>query len=89
MSDLILSGPRRWDEGLVRHLFYSHDAEEILSLPIQSVGDSGFVAWHFEKNGLFLVKSAYMLALNLKQNEEDEGQYSGAVLGKRKIWDLI
>ena len=47
------------------------------------------IAWHFEKNGLFSVKSAYMLALNLKERKEDEEQYSGALLGERKIWDII
>ena len=44
VSDFILSDPRRWDEDLVKHLFYPHDAEEILSLCIQSVGDGDFVA---------------------------------------------
>ena len=50
VSDFILSGPRRWDENLVRHLFYPHDAEEILSLCLQSSGEADFIAWHFEKN---------------------------------------
>ena len=85
----MLSGPRRWDENLVRHLFYPYDAEEILRLRMQSNGEGDFVAWHFEKTGMFSVKSAYKLALTLKDKKEDEGQCSEAVLGERKIWDVI
>ena len=69
VSALILSGPRRWDQNLVRHLFYPYDAEEILSLRLQSSGEADFIAWHFEKNGLFSVKSVYMLALNIKERK--------------------
>ena len=71
VSGLILSGPRRWDENLVRHLFYPHDAEEILSLCLKSLGDGDFFTWHFDKNGLFLLKSVYKLVLNLKDRKED------------------
>ena len=27
VSDLFLSGPRNWDQNLVKHVFYPHDAE--------------------------------------------------------------
>lgn len=74
---------------MVRHLFYPYDAEEILRLRIQSNGDGDFVAWHFEKTGMFSVKSAYKLALTLKDKKEYEGQHSDVVLGERKIWEVI
>ena len=89
VSELILTGPKRWNENLVRHLFYPHDAEETLRLRIPSSGEGDFVAWHFEKSRMFLVKSAYKLALMLKEQKEDEGQYNEATLGERKIWDII
>ena len=63
VSELFLSGSRSWDENLIRHLFYIHDAEEILKLRILRVGEGDFIAWHHEKSGLFFVKSAYRLAL--------------------------
>ena len=50
VSYLFKSGSREWDDNIIRHLFYLHDAEEILKLPIQSSGDGDFIAWHFEKN---------------------------------------
>ena len=89
VSDLILTGPKGWDENLVRHLFYPHDAEETLQLRIPSSGEGDFVAWRFEKTGMFSVKSAYKHALTLKEQKEDEGQYRDATLGERKIWDII
>jgi hypothetical protein len=89
VSDWILSGPRTWDENLVRHLFYPHDAEGILRLRISYTGDGDFVAWHFKKTGMFSVKSVYKLALTLKEKEDDEGQHSAAMSGERKIWDII
>ena len=38
---------------------------------------------------MFSVKSGYKLALMLKEQKEDEGQYNEATLGERKIWDII
>ena len=59
--------PRRWDENLIRHLFYPHDAEEILKLHILNLGEGELIAWHHEKSGMFSMKSEYRLALILKQ----------------------
>jgi hypothetical protein len=70
VSDLFFSGTS-WDENLIRHLFYPHDVEEIPKMCIQSSGEGDFVAWHYEKNGLFSLKSAYMLALSLKDRKEE------------------
>ena len=38
---------------------------------------------------MFFVKSAYKIALTLKDKKEDEGQSSEAVGMERKIWDII
>lgn len=56
MSDLFMTGSRRWDERLIRNMFYPDDAMEILSPCIMSYGDDDFIAWHFEKNGFFLLR---------------------------------
>ena len=56
VSELFMSGTRRWDENLIRHSFFHHDAEEILNIRIQSVGEGDLVAWHYEKSGMFSVK---------------------------------
>ena len=89
VSDLFLSGRKVWDENLIKYLFYPHDAEEILKIHIHAYGDGDFIAWHYEKNGLFSVKSAYNLALKLKDSQDKLGQSSGDPCGERRLWDLI
>ena len=75
VSDLFLSGRKAWDENLIEYLFYPHDAEEILKIRIHAYGDGDFIAWHYENNGIFSVKSAYNLALKLKDSQDKLGQY--------------
>ena len=70
-------------------MFYSYDAEEILKLRIPTVGEEDFIAWHYEKNGMFSVKSAYRLALNLKNNKSETGSSSDATNGERRLWNII
>ena len=89
VSELFMRGSKSWDENLIRHLFYSYDAEEILKLRIPTVGEEDFIAWHYEKNGMFSVKSAYRLALNLKNNKSETGSSSDAVNGERRLWNII
>ena len=85
MSELFRSDTRRWDENLIRHLFYPHDAEEILKLCTLNLGEGDFIAWHHEKSGMFSVKSAYMLAQNLMDSKVSLGNSSVAINGERRI----
>ena len=47
------------------------------------------LAWHYERNGIFAVKSAYRLAYNLKNGEGSIPKSSAAADGSRKPWKLI
>jgi hypothetical protein len=51
-----------WDVQLVHDTFWSEDANEILRIPIDDRMED-WLAWHFDSNGLFSVKSAYKLAV--------------------------
>ena len=73
---------------MIRHLFLIHDAEEILKLHPLRMGEGDIIAWHHEKSGLFSVKSAYRLELNLKDLKIDLGNSSGAN-GDRRLWNII
>ena len=62
--DLMLHNPRRWNnEPLVRQTFLFDEAEEILCIRIPEIEDLDILSWHFEKNGIFSVQSAYKLAV--------------------------
>jgi hypothetical protein len=57
VSQLMREGTNDWDEARIRQFFHSWDAEEILKikLPVTKVQD--LVAWHYEKSGVFSVRS--------------------------------
>jgi hypothetical protein len=56
-------GRQEWDEQVLATCLCAHDIEEVLKLRLPERGGDEFVAWHYEKSGIFAVKSAYMLAL--------------------------
>ena len=47
-----------------------------------------FIAWNYEKPGIFTVKSAYRLALDLQDSSHGEGM-SFKHAGERDLWQLI
>jgi len=58
VDELIKPVNGRWDEALIRSLFWPVDVIRILEIPIYRNRED-LVAWHFNTNGLFTVKSAY------------------------------
>jgi hypothetical protein len=56
-------GCQEWDEQVLATCMYAHDIEEVLKLRLPERGGDDFIAWHYEKTGIFTVKSAYMLSL--------------------------
>ncbi|WVZ60116.1 hypothetical protein U9M48_010177 [Paspalum notatum var. saurae] len=96
VSDLIDPGTGRWDEQLVRDTFWEEDAEVILSIPIDADLDD-FPAWHFDPKGIFSVKSAYKLAVQIRDHERGRDASTSAVISATtegddfkwyKIWQL-
>ena len=48
-----------WDETLISNLFNPVDSRRILQIPIHLQGFDDFIAWHPNRTGIFLVRSAY------------------------------
>jgi 5-methylcytosine-specific restriction endonuclease McrA len=68
---------------------YPVDAEEVLKIRLTERRDEDFIAWQYEKNGIFLVKCAYRLALEGEQaNKRQEGSSSSAD-GSRSLYNEI
>jgi hypothetical protein len=78
-----------WKEDLIRNIFPSYDAEEILRIRLPHSREEDYIAWHFEKSGIFSVRSAYRLALLQNSNNFCTGQQSTNPNGDRPIWDVI
>lgn len=55
-----------WDEALVRDTFWDEDADFILCIPIHE-GMDDLIAWHFNKEGQFSVRSAYKVFMSDKK----------------------
>jgi hypothetical protein len=60
-------------EQLVRSIFHPADADHILQIKLPKILGDDYIAWNIEKHGIFAVKSAYRLALDLRDNNHEEG----------------
>lgn len=89
MNQLIDPQTKEWNVDLVRQIFHSFDADEICKLKIPRSGVEDCIAWHYEKTGVFTVKSAYKLADSLKRKGTDKATSSSREPGDRSIWDAI
>ena len=68
--ELINPVSHTWDTQLVQQTFNTEEANIILTIPIQE-GAEDQIAWHFDKKGNLLVKSAYQVAPNYREKEEE------------------
>ena len=59
VSELIDVETNTWDEELIREIFWPIDAQRILNIPLAIGMMEDFVAWHFTKSGIFIVRSYY------------------------------
>jgi len=81
-----------WDSELVNDTFWEDDASIILSIPVFEGWDNS-LAWHFDKRGLFSVKSAYRVCRDgiIRRVTRGCAQGSSRIHPDpiwRKIWDL-
>jgi hypothetical protein len=80
---------RSWNEDAVRECCLPHDAIVILNIKLPHLATDDFIAWSGEHSGLFSVRSAYRIGLQLKSQGNNAGQSSAEACGDRKIWDII
>jgi hypothetical protein len=58
-----------WDEALVLDTFWDFDAQDILKFRVNNNVED-WLAWHCDKNGTLLVKSAYKLVVQRREHEQ-------------------
>jgi len=85
VSELLDIDGRGWDFDKLIHIFNPADVEEIAKIKIPARASEDFIAWHMEKTGIFTVRSAYNLALNIKRGQGVQST-SSAPNGERKLW---
>ena len=84
---LIDYGTRRWKVDLIKSIFLPFEAKTILNIPISYNLPEEKIIWAAKKKGVFSVKSAYYVALNLvDSSEEGESSYGNP---KEQLWKKV
>ena len=92
VSDYIDHHMATWNEEKLERFFLPMDAEIIRNIPLLTRVQSDFWAWHFERNGMFSVRSCYRALAMTKRTREDwlEGRSaSSATEEERKAWSKL
>ena len=71
VSDLIDPVNMTWDRDVLDQHLYPMDVEAILNIPLSSRVRDDFWSWHYERRGVFTVRSAYRLLASTKQQRTD------------------
>ena len=74
---------------LLNQYFLSMDVAEIIKIRPSLRNEQDFLAWQPDKLGIFSVRSAYRLALQLQMNQQGVGATSSRPDGERPGWRLI
>ncbi|KAL5774803.1 hypothetical protein ACOSP7_012360 [Xanthoceras sorbifolium] len=74
----------KWDVERVRSLFLKDEADVIVNIPLCSFPRRDSVLWHFDKHEIFSVKSAYKVALSLR-----EGGKASCSRGPLPLWKSL
>jgi ribonuclease HI len=89
VSQLMIAGRREWDTQVLRTCFYNHDIKDICKIRLSDRMHEDVIAWHYEKSGIFSVKSAYILALEQDQELSGHPWSSTIVSGSRSLYKGI
>ena len=67
VGDLIDSTSARWNMQLLKRFFTPLDIEAIANIPFCTDGKEDFWAWQYERTGVFSVRSAYRMLVQIKE----------------------
>jgi hypothetical protein len=87
VSELIDEGTCTWKKELINQYFHPNDVKIILSIPLREDTED-FIAWHFDCKGIFSVKSAYKIHVEMERRASvrQEGQGSETTTLKTEVF---
>jgi hypothetical protein len=89
VSQLMVPGRCEWDMNVLRSCLLPHDVEEVRKICLSDRITEDVIAWNYERMGVFSVKSAYKLALQI----ENKGKWNeGSVTmsdGRRPLYKEV
>ncbi|KAL9438276.1 hypothetical protein AB3S75_024032 [Citrus x aurantiifolia] len=62
----LINEENKWNESLIYRHFNRMDADKIVEIPLPRSPKEDTIIWHYDKKGLYSVKSGYQTALSLK-----------------------
>ena len=71
VAELINPVTRSWDRQMLSDNFIALDIEMIINIPISNRMQDDFWAWHYDRRGVFSVRSAYRMITAIKAQRED------------------
>jgi hypothetical protein len=78
-----------WDIQKLRSSLFPHDLEEVLKIRLSERIPDDTIAWHYEKTGMFTVRSAYSLAQQEDQVEKRQTGSSTSADRRRVLYHCI
>ncbi|KAH9671011.1 putative reverse transcriptase/RNA-dependent DNA polymerase [Citrus sinensis] len=61
----LIKEDNQWNEDMICQHFFREDADIILRIPIPSTPMADQILWHYDKKGIYTVKSGYQVALRI------------------------
>lgn len=92
VSELIDSTSASWDRQKIESVFMPMDAQVILGIPLCTRNIPDFWSWHYEKNGLFSVRSAYRMLVATRVRREawlENTSGSSSMAGEERSWKSL
>jgi hypothetical protein len=89
VCDLFILGTRVWDDRAVHKSFMAIEAAEVLKIKPSARLEEDVLAWAFEKNGTYSVRSAYRL---LKEDQAAEAMAAASETGASdddRSWNAV
>ena len=89
VEELIDAETGTWDEQLIRDTFWPIDALRILNIPLVHHMMNDFVGWHYNKSGIFSVRSCYHVEWEHQHGQKlrrTSGYGSSSTL---QIWKIL
>ena len=82
-----INAENQWDHRKVQQWFWEEDANEILRIQLPRKLRMDEIIWHFDKKGVYAVKSGYQLVLKMKYPDKPSCSYKGLNHWNR-LWTL-
>jgi hypothetical protein len=92
VCDFIDQVTRQWDTGRLDECIGPVDVEIIKSISISTRAQPDFWSWHYEKKGIFSVRSAYRMLVATRERREawlDESTATSGQLGLQQSWEKL